>query len=165
MFITFLFSATRTILTLRCCTLNEAHCVTWTFSKGLWGVHFPQFQQQFKHLWSLKFTWHCIYKLLLFHATSVQTIYLHLFNLTRFNLKSGERNLQHSPFFFPQNSCSCMYYFHRSCKLKFCLWLEQYIKLLLEILLDDEALLQVENTELKFQRKTLLLNIVQTVYK
>lgn len=100
MFITFLFSATRTILTLRCCTLNEAHCVTWTFSKGLWGVHFPQFQQQFKHLWSLKFTWHCIYKLLLFHATSVQTIDLQLFNLTRFNLKSGERNLQHSPFFF-----------------------------------------------------------------
>lgn len=71
-------------------------------------------------------------------------------------------NIHH---FFPQNSCSCMYYFHRSCKLKFCLWLEQYIKLLLEILLDDEALLQVENTELKFQRKTLLLNIVQTVYK
>lgn len=60
MFITFLFSATRAILTLRCCTLNEAHCVTWTFSKGLWGVHFPQFQQQFKHLWSLKFTWHYI---------------------------------------------------------------------------------------------------------
>lgn len=162
MFITFLFSATRTILTLRCCTLNEAHCVTWTFSKGLWGVHFPQFQQQFKHLWSLKFTWHYInfsfFMRLQCRPYTYTCLTLHV-------LKSGERNLQHSPFFFPQNSCSCMYYFHRSCKLKFCLWLEQYMKLLLEILLDDEALLQVENTELKFQRKTLLLNIVQTVYK